>query len=253
MQSKLKSALKNGETVIGTFQVEIASPAIPEICAHAGFDFVIIDTEHAPIDFQTVIECIRSAKAAGISSIVRVWENRQGLITRILDSSPDGIMVPSVSTPEEAAEVVCYCKYAPDGMRGVAPMSRYSLYENWFHDENERLLVSVQIEGIKAVERASEIMAVPGIDMGFVGPYDLSQSLGIPGQLRNPKLVEQVKKVVASKPDGRVVGIYAGDLPMARQWINAGVQFVAIQLDSMIFRDAAKNIVTALRSRSFTD
>lgn len=247
MRNKLKEDLKAGKTVIGTFMCEISSPAVPEICAHGGFDFVIIDTEHSPFNFETVIDCIRSARNSGISSVVRVWENSQGLITRILDSTPDAIMVPSVGSPEEAADVVRSCRYTPEGMRGVAPMSRYSLHKDWFSDENERLCVSIQIEGTDAVKQAPEIMSTPGIDMGFVGPYDLSQSLGIPGQFDNPKLVEEVKKVVNAKPEGCALGIYAGDVAMAKRWMDAGVQFVAIQMDSTLLRTAVKDIVEGLR------
>lgn len=247
VQTNLKTELRRGQTVIGTFQVEIASPAIPEICAHAGLDFIIIDTEHAPINFETVIHCIRSAKAAGIFSIVRVWENNQGLITRILDSSPDGIMVPSVTSAEEAAEVVRFCRYAPEGIRGVAPMSRYSLHEDWFQDENERLLVCVQVEGAEAVKQASKIMSVDGIDLVFVGPYDLSQSLGIPGELKSPKLINEIRKVIAAKPQSCTLGVYADDVEMAKDWMDAGIQFIAIQLDSMILRNAIQGIVRTLR------
>jgi len=204
-----RSAFLAGET-LGTW-ISIGHPTVVEAAGRAGFDFVVVDTEHTTMGLETVAELVRTADGIdGLGVFVRPAWNDPVRIKRILDVGVDGILVPMIDTPDDARELVEATRYPPDGIRGVAG-GRAAGYGEKFHEyvtEGHRELLTVaQIETATGVENADEIAAVDGIDSLFVGPADLSASLGVFGQWESPELREAMGRVIeAGSAAGTPVG-----------------------------------------------
>ncbi|MBE9585352.1 2,4-dihydroxyhept-2-ene-1,7-dioic acid aldolase [Mucilaginibacter sp. JRF] len=194
--TSLKQKLKNKENTIGSW-VTIPHQAIIDILAEAGFDWLCIDLEHTAIDYNEAQVLIGFIQARGMAALVRVSKNEEVVIKRVLDAGADGIIVPMTCTAEDAAQAVAYAKYPPVGKRGVGlnRAQRYGFsfdeYKTWV---NEHQVVIAQIEHIDGVNNLESIIDTPGIDGTFIGPYDLSGSLGIPGQYNEPIVIEALKK-----------------------------------------------------------
>jgi len=240
-----------GKPALGLF-VALNAPGICEIIGHAGFDYCIIDLEHGAINLETAENMVRAADAAGIAPIIRVI-NSPELISKALDLGAAGVHIPSVSTPEGAQEAVWASKFTPLGKRGVHRGVRAARYSadrgTYFSKSNAETLVIIAIEGTEGINNLNGILKVRGIDALFVGPYDLSQSLGVIGQVTHPKVIGKIQEVVAiSKKAGVVVGLYTDTLEAARQWIKEGVQYCCLGGDTEIFLDATTNLVKQVRS-----
>lgn len=250
--NKLKKNLQSGKVVIGPF-LKLADPAIVEIAGLAGFDFVIIDTEHAPISFETAQNLIRSAEIAGITPIIRVSENDPALILRSLDIGAQGVQVPQVSTKDDAVKTVEAAKFFPQGSRGVCRFVRSAGYSSknqneYFKISNQETMVIVHIEGVEGINNLSEILTVKGLDIIFLGPYDLSQSCGVPGQVNHPIVIEKMEKSVnLSKKMNVAVGTFVDNIESAKKWLALGVQYISFSVDVGIFFNACSNIVKSLR------
>lgn len=249
--NKLKAAFADGQVALGPF-VNLASGALVEIAAIAGFDFVIIDTEHGPLDIPVAEDLCRIARSAGITPIVRIRENDPPQILRALDIGADGVQVPQVCTREDAEAVVHAAKYAPLGMRGVSPYTRAARYfadgAAIFERLNQDQMIIVHIEGVEGLENLSEIIQVKGLDVIFLGPYDLSQSLGIPGQVEDPRVVERMREASAEiNAAGLTVGTFAGTPEAARRWIDAGVRYVSLSVDTGIYLEGCRRMVAETR------
>lgn len=250
----IKEKLEKGDFVIGPF-VKARSMALVEVMGYAGFDFLILDMEHSPFSIETVEMMIRAAEIGNIFPVVRVPEVTEPAILEPLDVGAQGILIPHVDTKEIAEKVVHFSKFAPEGERGIDIYVRSAKYshipkKDYFKEANRKLLIAVQIEGRKGVDNLDEILSVEGLDVIFVGPYDLSQSLGIPGEIESPLVIEEVKKIVRKvKKAKRSVGIYVDDLKIAKKWIGFGVQFIAFSVDVVIFFNSCKNIVNTLRGK----
>jgi len=212
MTQSLRANIAAGNRVTGTW-VSIPDIAVVEILAQAGFDYLLIDGEHAPIPPAALPPLALAAERRGCPIVYRVQANRSDLIKAALDVGVDGLMVPLVETPAEAAAIVEAAKYPPAGRRGFGPWRA----SNYFLDlpayqgtADEHVAIIPQIESTKAVENAAAIAAVPGIDALFIGPADLCGSLGLPVGAIEPKLIAALEKVVAAgKKTGRAVGIDA--------------------------------------------
>ena len=197
----LKAKLKEGAPAIGTMISEIRNPNLAYMLAQCGFDFFIIDNEHGSYSPETISNLIAGARGAGISTVVRIPEIRRETILKPLDCGAAGLLVPCVNTAEQAQEIITHAKYPPLGNRGVALSRPHSLYGRpkageYLGQANEATFIAVQAESPEAIENLEKIAATPGIDANFVGPSDLSVSLGIPGQITHPKEVEAIEKVV---------------------------------------------------------
>lgn len=193
----LKQKLKNKENTIGSW-ITIPHQSVIDILAEAGFEWLTIDLEHTSIDYNELQILIGFIQSHGMAALVRVSKNEEVVIKRALDAGADGIIVPMVCTPEEAVMAVEFAKYPPIGKRGVGlnRAQRYGYnfegYKDWVQDH---LVVIAQIEHIKGVENIDAIISTEGIDGIIIGPYDLSGSLGIPGQYNEPIVKEALKKV----------------------------------------------------------
>ncbi|MEW5865293.1 MAG: aldolase/citrate lyase family protein [Bacillota bacterium] len=249
----LRQRIKDGDVIFGPF-MKLASPQVVEIAGYAGFDFVIFDTEHGPLTFETVENLTRAAERVGIAAIVRVYENSPPLVSRCLDVGAQGILVPHISSREEAATLSQAARFAPEGRRGVCCYVRAARFSHadkyrYFEEANENTLVVAMVEGREGVAHLDEILSVPGIDVIFVGPYDLSQSLGVPGQVDSPRVTREVERVVEeARSRGCAVGTFADDVSSARRWRDLGVQFISFSVDVGMIYTAMKNAVAALRA-----
>ena len=212
-------------------------PAVIEIAGLAGFDFVIIDNEHGEIPLEDSVDLIRAAKAAGISPVVRVFEGNPELICKALDFGAEGVQVPNVGSKEAAEKAIQAAKFSPEGNRGCNRYVRAGGYsskskEDFFVKSNEETSVILQVEGQDGVAAVSDILKLKGLDVLFVGPYDLSASLGVPGQVDHPKVIEQMNYIMAeAKEQGVAVGFFVDDAQKAAEWKNRGVQYVSFSGD----------------------
>ena len=251
-ENQVKQKLKRGEVVLGPF-LNCAYPAFIEICGHAGFDFAIIDMEHGPLHTLVAEDLCRAADCVGLSPVVRVRKNDAPQIQRALDIGSAGVQIPQIETKQDAEAAVQAAKYNPIGSRGLSFNTRAGLYTaagTQITDKlNEESLVVVHVEGKRGVDNIAEIVSVPHIDVIFLGPYDLSQSLGIPGQVRDSRVIDLMEKSVATiRNAGKVAGTFADNPETAKQWMNVGVQYIGLGVDVAIFLRACEALVKAVRS-----
>jgi len=252
-KNNLKEVLKEGKNVFGPF-MKFADPAAVEIVGFAGFDFVIIDAEHGPISMQNAQNMIRAAEIANITPVIRVANNDEALILRALDIGAQGIEIPQINSKLQAIKAVRSVKYAPQGERGVCRYVRAANYSSinkfkYFKSANKETMIIAHIEGVEGINNLGEILSVPDIDVIFVGPYDLSQSLGIPGEVNNPLVTEKMKEVVLRCRENKVaVGTFADDVETAKSWVSLGVQYMAFSVDVGILYEASKQIVKKFKN-----
>ena len=244
--NELKRKIERGETVLGPF-MNCCDPSFIEIVGLAGFDFAIVDMEHGPLSVETAADLCRAGQRAGLDPIVRVRKNDAPQIQRALDIGSAGVQVPQIETREQAEAVVRAAKYAPLGMRGISLYTRAGDYTvnglAGITDQlNSEQLVIIHIEGVRGLENLDDIVTVPHIDIIFLGPYDLSQSFGIPGQVNDPRVVNGMKEaVVKIRAAGKAAGTFAGDTDTAKRWIDLGVQYMSLGVDVGMFADACRS------------
>ena len=194
----LKQKLNNKELTIGSW-ITLGSPGVAEILANAGFDWLVVDLEHTTISLEQAGELIRTIELAGVSSLVRLTNNDENQIKRVMDAGAQGIVVPMVNNANEAEQAVAATRYPPLGNRGVglARAQQYGVsfaeYVLWQANIDSGPVVIVQIEHVDAVENLKEILGVSGVDGFIIGPYDLSCSMGIPGEFNHPKFIKIMK------------------------------------------------------------
>ena len=251
---RLREALRRGGTVIGPF-MKLPDPAVVEIFGRGGFDYVIIDTEHGPMSIETAENLVRAAELVGISPVIRIRENNASLVSRALDIGAEGVQVPQIGSADAARALVRAARFAPEGERGVCRFVRAAQYTHtdrfdYFRRANEDTTVIVHIEGREGVERIDEILAVPGVDVAFVGPYDLSQSLGVPGQVDHPEVARAMKEVIEkARARGVAVGTFVDNEAAAWRWMEAGVQYISYSVDVGLIYQMTRELTARLRGR----
>lgn len=250
MKSKsLKNRIKDGDTLIGSF-ITLAHSSIAEIMTMAGFDWLAIDLEHSVITIREAEELIRVIDLAGVVPLVRLTSNNSDQIKRVMDAGAHGVIVPMVMSADEAKLAVSSVKYPLAGKRGIglARAQGYGAnFDQYFEWQKENTIVIVQIEHIDAVNNIDAILSVEGVDGFFIGPNDLSGSMGIPRQLDRKEYKESVDRV---KEAGLVHGVISGVHvvePNVQEFdsiIKDGFKFVAYSLDTRIldvgFREVFK-------------
>lgn len=234
---------------MGTFQL-VSSPMAAEILGDAGMDFVILDQEHGPLTAETCAGLTMSVERGGASTVVRVRSNSESEIQRALDLGADAVEIPQIESVEDARDARDAARFAPVGERGLSQYVRAGGYvgsENYTEQQNEDALVIIHIEGQEGVDNLDEILSVDGIDVIFIGPYDLSQSLGVAGEVRSDEVESTMADIVERASDaGRIVGTYADDPEMAERWMDVGVQFVALSVDVAMLHRAAADLYDAV-------
>ena len=250
MVEKFKEKL-HSEGVIGIFS-KTSDPGIIESMGYAGADYVILDLEHGPNSVQSVQNLIRAAQISGILPIVRVKESCASVMSEVLDIGAGGIQVPQITTKEEALAVMERTKFSPLGSRGVCRFVRAANYSSKdrfeYFDQANKTLTIMQIEGCEGIGNIDEILSVEGIDVIFIGPYDLSQSLGVPGQIDNPMVKEKMMEIIEKcSKKGITVGTFTDTYENAVKWKKAGVKYISYSVDMGIFTDAVKDIVSTIK------
>lgn len=241
-----RNKISNGENVYGMF-MKTNDPMFVEAVGISGFDYVILDMEHGPVTIENQQNNIRAAEARNTVPIIRLKDRGENTIGKALDIGAYGIQVPQIKNAEEAKRVVKFAKFYPYGMRGVCRFVRAADYSNMdryeYFEGSKDILIILQLEGIDAIKNLDEILEVNGIDILFIGPYDLSQSLGIPGQVNNPVVVNAMKDIVKkAKEKGKVIGTFVDTFEDLKMWREIGVQYLSYSVDVGVFIDACKSL-----------
>lgn len=253
MIQEFKKKLSEGRAVFGPF-MKASDPAMVEVAGYAGFDFVILDMEHAPFTYKNLEDLIRAAELSGALPVIRAQNSSEIFISKALDLGAKAVQIPHVTNAAEAKTCMAAAKFHPLGNRGTDPFVRASNYsaipkDRYFSAANETLVI-LQLEGKEAIRNLDEIMMVEGVDILFIGPYDLSQSMGVPGQVDHPSVTGQMETIVSKARDkGMVVGTFTDTLESARRWMDAGIQYISYGVDMAIFMGACKELLKQLHIR----
>lgn len=222
LTNALKERIRHGETVLGTI-LPLPSPEVAEIAGLAGYDFLMLDMEHGPLTVGVLEDLVRACRVANVLPLARVPDNQPKIILRALDVGCVGVMVPQVETPEQAAAAVAATKYAPAGNRSLAGATaaaswgKVSLPDHVVAS-NAAIVNVLQIETRRGLEAVEAIARTPGVDVLFIGPSDLSQSLGHPGVLAHPDVQQAVRRIIGA---GRVAGVPVGILALTADDVRA--------------------------------
>lgn len=260
--NRFKQALAAGQTQIGLWAA-LASPYSTELLAGAGFDWLLIDGEHAPNDLRSTLAQLQAVASAQQAfgdqrshPVVRVpvatGEVGVALIKQVLDLGAQTLLAPMIDTPEQAALVVAATRYAPQGIRGMgsalARASRWQAHAQYVHEAGEQVCVLVQAETALAMQNLDAIAATPGVDGVFIGPADLSASMGHPGNAAHPEVQAAIADGIARiRAAGKAPGILATTEVAARQWLQAGALFVAVGADTMLLDAAARQLLARFK------
>jgi 2-keto-3-deoxy-L-rhamnonate aldolase RhmA len=245
----LKQKIINRDITIGSW-ITIGNNSIAEILANAGFDWLVVDLEHTTISLEQAGEIIRTIELSGVPSLVRLTSNDENQIKRVMDAGAQGVVVPMVKDAGDAMYAVAATRYPPLGNRGVglARAQQYgaSFKEHlaWQADINSGPIVVVQIEHIDAVDNLKEILSVSGVDAFIIGPYDLSCSMGIPGEFENPKFIKTMERIIKISSELNAVSglhVVEPDKEKLNKAIEVGHKFIAYSVDIRMLDVAARN------------
>ncbi len=247
----LKSSLLSGETLIGCF-LSLGDALAAEIMGRAGYDWALVDLEHGSGGEREALYQIQAASGAGAAPVVRVESNRRQRAHRALDLGAQGVMFPHIDTAEEAVIAARGMRYPPEGVRGVAFSNRAchfgSNFRPYVDSAKETLLGIMQIESPEAIRNIDDIAAVDGVDVLFIGPSDLSHSLGILGQFEHPCFCEAVETIAAAaKRHGKILGILLPKPDEFERFWTLGARFIASGSDGVLLNNAARAVVGRLR------
>lgn len=248
--NRFKRALRDGRQQIGLWN-QITNPLVAEMLATAHYDWIVIDTEHALTDVPDTLPLMQAMAPYRSHPVVRPAANDPVLIKRLLDLGAQTLLIPYVQTVAEAEAAVAAIRYAPRGMRGVATFTRASLFgqvTNYVATAEEELCLLLQIETAEAVDRIAEIAAVDGVDGLFIGPADLSASMGLGGDLQHPAVVAMIERAIrAIVAAGKPAGILTADPAFARQCMDWGTTFTAVGIDMLLLAQASRALVARFR------
>lgn len=251
-RNSLKHKLADGAAVLGTWS-SLSSANAVDVIGTTGLDFVIVDMEHGSMSFETVENMVRAAEAGGISPVIRVWDDHEQTLLRALETGARSVMVPHVSTPENARRIAGCCKYFPDGKRGLSPYTRVHGFSHEeiaesLRAENRETLVGILVEGEVGLQNLEQIVTVPGIDLIYLGLFDICQSVGLPGQLNHPRVIDEVtrcREVIQSR------GIAAGSMATSVEYIRMlqalGYQFIAYLNDAAALKTHFRGVLGEVR------
>jgi 2-dehydro-3-deoxyglucarate aldolase len=251
-KNPLKKILSEKRQTYGSW-ITIPHPLLPEILAPAGFEWLVVDMEHSSIELSDLLPLIISIEANNMVPLVRVGENNPNLIKRVMDAGAYGVIVPNVCNREDAEAAVNSVKYPPVGKRGVGLYRaqkfgrNFEEYKKWLSEES---VVIVQIEHINAVNNIDEILSTPGIDAFIIGPYDLSGSLGKPGDFDDSEVIDALQKVMDAASRYNIsAGFHSvsSNPDEARKRREQGYNFLAFSLDTILLGDAACQALAVLR------
>jgi 4-hydroxy-2-oxoheptanedioate aldolase len=228
----LKQKLAAGEVVCGSF-LYIPSAKLTEIVGLVGFDFIVIDMEHGPVDMGIAEDMVRAAELVGVTPLIRVTHNSPHLVLRALDIGALGVHIPEINTIDDATVAAASVKYGPEGKRGLAGVraADYGLVQSladYATAANQETMCIAHIESAAAVQNLDQLLKVEGIDIYYLGPEDISNSLGIPGQSRDPRVVQLVEEGIRQiAAAGKIAGCITADAATGRRYIELGARYLA--------------------------
>ncbi len=250
-RNRFKQRLLAGQQQIGLWN-SIPGSLTAEMLATCGFDWIVIDTEHALTDIPDTLPMLQAMAPYRTHAVVRPASNDTVLVKRVLDFGAQTLIIPFVETADEARAAVAAMRYAPRGVRGVAGMMRATLFQtvpDYHRRAEEELCLIVQIESVAAVGRIAEIAAVDGVDGLFIGPADLAASMGHVGDQGHPEVVAMVERAIrAIRAAGRPAGILTTDLDFARRCMDWGTTFTAVGVDMILLAQAARALSARFRT-----
>lgn len=249
---ELKAALQGKKTTIGSW-ISLGHPAIAEIMAGVGFEWLVVDLEHSAITLREAAELIRVIDLCGVVPLVRLSANDPVQIKRVMDAGSHGVIVPMVNSASEAEQAVAAVRYPPQGRRGVGLAraqgygTAFESYREWLNRES---IIIVQVEHIQAVDNLEAILAVEGVDGFIVGPYDLSGSLGVPGEFERPRLVEalgEIRRVAAQTKAAAGFHVVPPQPELVRQKLAEGYSFIAYSVDFLFLGEMCRQGLHTIR------
>ena len=248
-----KRGLRAGEAQIGLWS-SLSSNYTVEVIAGAGFDWILLDCEHSPNDLENLLTQLQAAAPYPTQAVVRVPWNDMVTIKRVLDIGAQSLLVPYVCSAAEAKSAVSYTRYPPAGVRGVAGTTRASRFgrvKEYARRAQEEICLLVQVETQQALENIEAICAVDGIDGVFIGPADLHASMGLTGEIANPKVKPLIDEAIRRiRKAGKAPGILTPSEADARHWLECGAVFVAVGADVGILARGAEALAAKFKSRS---
>jgi 2-dehydro-3-deoxyglucarate aldolase len=251
--NSVKTKLRKSQVSLGSL-IQIGHPAVAEIIAQAGFDWIAIDNEHGIIDLETGMNLFNAMRGTNVLPMVRVQENNEIIIRRWCDAGAHGIIVPMINSAAQAKDAVASAKYPPIGKRGFGYCRANSYganFDGYAKSHNEDVLLIMQIEHTEAVNNIDEILAVDGVDGVFVGPYDLSGSMGLAGQFCHPDVLAAYDKVLnACRKHGKAPGIFMApaELDRIKKFVSEGFTFISATVDTGLIRYGSETIVQVVKN-----
>lgn len=246
-----KKALQDQQTQWG-FWLGLASPYCAEICAGAGFDWLLIDAEHAPNDTQSVLGQLQTIAPYPSHPVVRPVEGTAAIIKQLLDMGAQSLLIPMVESGEQAQELAKACFYPPRGIRGVgtalARGAQWNRHTDYFEKANDEVCLLLQVESVAGLEALDDIVNTEGVDGVFIGPADLAASLGYLGQPGHPEVKAIVEKSLkAIRAAGKAPGILATDPALAEHYRECGAQFIAIGVDTVMLANSTSALAATVK------
>lgn len=255
--NRFKQALREGRPQIGLWQA-LASPITAELCAGAGFDWLLLDGEHGPNDIPGLLAQLQTLAAFDSHPVGRLPIGEPRLIKQYLDIGFTTLLVPMVETAEQAADLVRACRYPPDGVRGVGSgivrASAYNRTPNYLAEADAQISLLVQVETLRGVANLKAIAETPGVDGVFIGPADLSAALGYRGQPTHAAVqvvIEESARIIAEA--GKAAGILMADQALARRYLDVGFTFVAVGSDVGLLVKGTSDLVASFRTAPSSD
>lgn len=251
----MKVKLSKGEAVWGTFVFEYGSPSAPRILKEAGWDYILIDSEHASFGIEIISTMLQVSSTIGLPALVRVPETARSLLSRPLDAGAVGLMIPRVESRAQAEAIVRYTKYPPVGDRGVILGTAHNDYrtvngKQFLCQANAETLLIMQLETLAGIEHLDEILSVPGLDVALIGPYDLSTSMGIPGEVNHPRMQRAIGEFLKGcKRHGVVPGNFVTTVEDGQAWLRRGMRFLIYGADFMLLMERSRQVLSQLRTK----
>lgn len=252
--NRLRAALAEGRPAVGHMLLEFGTRGIAKIAESCGLDFVLIDMEHSGLDLGAVADLLSWFKSTPVTPIVRVPAIEYHFIARVMDAGAMGVMAPNVQTAQQAREVVAAMRYAPEGVRGLGLGTAHNDYvapqvPSYLHEANQQNVAICQIESTMALDNLDAIASTPGVDVLFIGHFDLTQSMGIVGEFQNPRFLAAIHGVAErANASGKAAGIQPGSVVQAREAISMGYSVISMGHDTAVYGNALRSMVEEFRS-----
>ena len=241
--NRFKRALREGKPQIGLW-LALADPVAAELCASAGFDWLLLDAEHGPNDLRTILAQLQAIAPYAGHPVVRVRVGDTHIIKQVLELGAQSMLIPMVETAEQAAAMVAAMQYPPAGVRGVGAVlgrsSRWNRIPQYLNQAGNEMCLLVQIETLRGVENVKAIAATPGVDGVFIGPADLSASMGHLGNMTHPDVLSAIERLIGEiRGAGKAPGILTTDEKLVKRYLELGCKFIAVGADTILLATSA--------------